>query len=69
MLLVSTPDAVDSVNRLFITNVTSECIARVSRIGYQPSRLDNLDDPGHAVRLRVSWVNFDKFGHARIVGN
>lgn len=68
MRLVRTPNLSDSVDRFLITNMTSKRVAGIGRIRDEPTALYNSSDHCHPTRLRVCWVHFDEFGHARIVG-
>ena len=68
VLLVRPANPVDSVNGLFVADATSESVARICRVRDQGTVADLFDDLFHATRLRISGVNFNKFGHARIVG-
>jgi len=68
VMLIGTPDAADSVDRLFITNLATERIAGIGRIRNQAATLNCPYDHRHAARLRISWVHFNEFSHRRIVG-
>ena len=68
VFLVRPANPVDSINGLLIANTTSEGVARISRVRDQVAVANPLDDLCDPTRLRVGRVNFDQFGHARIVG-
>ena len=58
----------NSIDRLLVTNTAAEGVAGVRGVRDQPPVPDNLDDLLDAPRLRIGRMNFDEFGHARIVG-
>lgn len=68
VLLVCPADSVDSADGFLVADTTSEGIAGIRRVRYQSAVANSLDDLCDPMRLRVSRVNFDHFGHARIVG-
>ena len=68
VLLVCAANSVNSINRSLVANVTAECVARIGWVGDQSATLDYLHDLPHTARLWVGRMNFDEFGHARIVG-
>jgi intracellular septation protein len=67
VLLVGLANPPDTIDCLAVTNVTSERIAGVRRIGYQAPALYGAHHHCDASRLRIGGVHFDEFGHARIV--
>jgi len=68
MFLVGAPNLANSVDSLPVTNMAPERVAGVSRIRNETTALDDARDDRHPMRLRVCWVHFDEFSHARIVG-
>ena len=68
VFLVRSPNPVDSINCPFVTDVGTQCIARVGRVSDQPAVPNDLDNRRHTTRLRVGWVHFYEYSHARIVG-
>ena len=68
VLLVRTSNSVYPVDRLRVANVATKRIARIGGIRDEPAFTDNLNHFRHAARLRVRWVHFNDFRHARIVG-
>ena len=68
VFLVGFANPVNSIDGLLVTDTASEGIARIGRVRDQvpiPNAFHDLPDP---TRLRVTGVNFDQLGHARIVG-
>jgi hypothetical protein len=68
VVLIGTPNAPDSIHGPFIANMATECIARVRRVCDQSALADGLDDLRYKPRLRIDWMNFNDFCHARILG-
>jgi len=68
VFLVRPANPVDSIDGFLVTDTTAERIARIRRVRNQVAVANSIDDLSDPTRLRVSRVNFDQFGHARIVG-
>ena len=68
VLLVRPADSVNSVDRLLVTNAATKRITGIRRVRDQSTVANYLDDFPDPMRLRIGRMNFDQFGHARIVG-
>lgn len=68
MLLVGAANTMNTINRPLVTNMASERIARVRRVDDEAASANYIHNDFHPTRLRVCWMYFDEFCHARIVG-
>lgn len=68
MILVRAANLAYSIDRLLIADMTTECIAGIRWICDKAATFDDSRDHRYAMRLRICGMNFDEFGHARIVG-
>ncbi len=68
MRLVGPPDSMNSINGTRIADETAEGIAGVCRISDQASWANDLYGRGDKPRLRISGMDFEQSGHARILG-
>ncbi len=68
MLLVSTTYSMNSLDRLLIAEMAAKGVAGIGRISDQATHVDDLHNRRNAAWLRVRRMDFNKRGHARIVG-
>ena len=64
---VGAPDAMDSIHRPLVADMTPEGIARIRGIRDQATFANDFDNLADAPGLRVLRMDFDEFGHARIL--
>ena len=67
MVTLQTTDVPDSVHGLFVTNMTTQCVGRISRVNDDPPLIQNFHGFLNQARLRVYRVNTEKLAHGYVV--
>ena len=66
MFAVGATNALDTLHRILVTDMTPQCIARVGGINHQATAVDDGNGLLNQTPLRVVGVDFKKLCHDKI---